>query len=840
PTHDENGRGGAMPDKARSATTYHTKSRISKGTGLAQNLIRFHKRPNGASPVSSQDKPRVHHSTIANLLREPAMNGPSQISVSRLRPGRRSAFKELDVDTIIPKSQLQARTNSLCSEEGRPYGPSSGPSDSSDTSDSDDSPTSISSEDAINDSRYSMFSTAFLPSRLLMLASTLLLTISLLYDTPLLAKPGPSIFGVKAGVIGKDVQRRALVDGRPVIPRADTNTDVCSRWSGQSALVNGTIYYFGGRATTQQGQADNQWNNDFFTVDVTKSWDISSPPVQGLPQPSGPPAVSLGALWNSYESLFLYGGQFSDTPPKTPTDFSLWEYNIKDSSWTEHRDPLTSSGNNSDPANQPVQRAAEGAGISVPQLGRGWYFAGHLDSFTTPGWSNQVYRTYLKSLLEYTFPGRTNDGVESLGGGKTAGQDGVWRNITQGGIQDTNAFANRADSALVYVPGYGAQGILVSMGGGTNVSFTQMNVIDVFDIANSTWYKQSTAGSYPTLRVNPCAVALAAPDGSSTNIYMYGGQNLIPYKNQTQFSDMWILTIPSFSWIEVDTTGQSVPLARVGHTCHVWDGQMVVVGGYNTDLAGGCDSGFYVFSASNLTWQNNFNSISGADDAKNAQNQQPVQVSDPVALSGSYGYQVPGAVQSVIGGKGYGGATITAPAKSATAGPLATGKPITYTVTDTNGAVVTETGTPTAAAKGKSGPNIGAIVAGVVAGCLAILAAYLGFCAWVYRRQLALYKNHVAMTQRAAAGAPGEKAAFLASSTEGSSMVKGRSDTDRSSDVRGTPGSRSGYESVPPLPVGPLGGNSTANSSSEDLIGEPTFFGVLLNPRRSLRVVNRD
>lgn len=366
-----------------------------------------------------------------------------------------------------------------------------------------------------------------------------------------------------------------------------------------------------------------------------------------------------------------------------------------------------------------------------------------------------------------------------------------------------------------------------------------MNIIDVYDIATSTWYKQATSGTYPTLRVNPCAVAASAPDGTSTNIYMYGGQNLIPYLNQTQFSDMWILTIPSFTWIQVDTTGQSVPPARVGHTCNIWDGQIVVIGGYNTELAGGCDTGFYVFSATNLTWQNSFNSLSGGN-KNNTQNLQTSQLKDLTALSGSYEYEVPNAVQSVIGGKPYGGATITAPAQSATAGPLATGKPVTYTVTGANGAIVTETGIPgSSASGGNSGPNIGAIVAGVVAGCFAILAGYLGFCAWVYRRQLALYKNHVAMTQRAAAGNPGEKSAFL-TSTEGSSLARGQSSTDQSS---GQPRS-SNNNAVPPLPPGlggpPVGGNSTANSSTEDLIGEPSFVGVLLNPRRSLRVVNRD
>ena len=369
-----------------------------------------------------------------------------------------------------------------------------------------------------------------------------------------------------------------------------------------------------------------------------------------------------------------------------------------------------------------------------------------------------------------------------------------------------------------------------------------MNVIDVYDIASSTWYKQSTTGKYPILRVNPCAVAASAADGSSTNIYMFGGQNLIPTGNQTQYDDMWILTIPSFTWISVDMSDQSVPAGRTGHTCNIWDGQMIVVGGYTGPPQNGlgCDSGFYIFNLSNNTWQNNFNSLTGAD----TQNQQSAQSKDPSGLSGSYGYEVPAAVQSVIGGKGTGDATITAPAQAATAGPLATGKPITYTVTGANGAVTTETGTGVAGSgsEGGGGPNVAAIVAGVVAGLFAILAGYLGFCAWVYRKQLKLYKNHVAMTQRAAVagGGPGEKAAFLTQSSSGPKYSTDQSSRHAASGTGSTPGA-SGYEAVPPLPGGPpIGGNSTANSSREGLAGEPSFVGVLLNPRRSLRVINRD
>lgn len=107
-------------------------------------------------------------------------------------------------------------------------------------------------------------------------------------------------------------------------------------------------------------------------------------------------------------------------------------------------------------------------------LGRGWYFGGHLDYLTTQGWDISVGRVYLKSLVEYTFPGYSNDAVTSLENGKTAGDDGVWRNITQGGLQDEAGFTERADGVLVYVPGFGDEGILLGLTGGTNATFVSL------------------------------------------------------------------------------------------------------------------------------------------------------------------------------------------------------------------------------------------------------------------------------------------------------------------------------------------------------------------------------
>ncbi len=407
-----------------------------------------------------------------------------------------------------------------------------------------------------------------------------------------------------------------------------------------------------------------------------------------------------------------------------------------------------------------------------------------------------------------------------------------------------------------------------------------MNVINVYDIATSTWYLQSTSGPTPKIRVNPCAVIAAAPDGSSYNIYMFGklkrpcnqhksalivrtvgGQNLQPYDNQTQFNDMWILTLPSFTWISVDQSKDSVPYGRSGATCNVWDAQMVMVGGYLGDQIS-CDSpGVYVFDLSTLQWMNQFTALSAGakGESSNPLNQQPNQKAsdgDAGGLEGSYGYQVPEAVISVIGGDKSGRATITKPIVSATAGPLKTGSPKTYTVTESNGHVVTETATPgsgsSSTSNGSKGPNVAAIVVGVICGLLAIVIMYLLFCLFIYRKQLALYKRHVEMSQRQARGEkppaiPGLWTTDSAKTStdrppkpfgaggEGSSQAgsQGLSQTGSGGQTSSTAVTGGGYQSLR---------RDSDQSSTDDLMAgrEPTFVGVMLHPRRSLRVTNRD
>lgn len=82
-------------------------------------------------------------------------------------------------------------------------------------------------------------------------------------------------------------------------------------------------------------------------------------------------------------------------------------------------------------------------------------------------------------MIEYTFPGYTNSGVNINTDDKRAGPDGVWRNITEGGLQDSAGFTERADGVLVYIPGFGKEGIVLGLAGGTNATFVGDPIISI-------------------------------------------------------------------------------------------------------------------------------------------------------------------------------------------------------------------------------------------------------------------------------------------------------------------------------------------------------------------------
>ena len=103
---------------------------------------------------------------------------------------------------------------------------------------------------------------------------------------------------------------------------------------------------------------------------------------------------------------------------------------------------------------------------------------------------------------------------------------------------------------------------------------------------------------------NPCSVAASAEDNSSHNIYIYGGQLGLGLAS----SDVFILTLPAFDWVQVYTGEDGGnPRRSNGHRCQkVHEKYMVAYRGLSgpcgNDSEYGKFQGISIYDMSSLVW----------------------------------------------------------------------------------------------------------------------------------------------------------------------------------------------------------------------------------------------
>jgi hypothetical protein len=255
-----------------------------------------------------------------------------------------------------------------------------------------------------------------------------------------------------------------------------------------------------------------------------------------------------------------------------------------------------------------------------------------------------------------------------------------------------------------------------------------METVSVYDIANKVWYDQPTSGQIPGQLAEGCTVVASAQDGSSHNIYWYGGFDGEDLSDNYS-DDVWILSVPSFMWMKF--APGNITHARAGHRCvKTYPDQMFVVGGQASLPASGqplcLDGGIIqVFNLSSGEWLESY---------------------DPKKWSN---YTVPNMIVDMIGGDGLGGATQAAPSptgfansslnavfkQSYNASKITTWYPYTATSSPTTRPTVSVSAVP------KSGtPSYLAPVLGVVLGLFFITLLILGCL--LYRRRKFLRLNN--------------------------------------------------------------------------------------------------
>ncbi|OBT66303.1 hypothetical protein VE03_04343 [Pseudogymnoascus sp. 23342-1-I1] len=405
----------------------------------------------------------------------------------------------------------------------------------------------------------------------------------------------------------------------------EANTTMCQWTLPRVGVIRDTLYIDGGQLYWQPTLKDgkpaeliqDEMNQGLiytlnFSTPFTTSTNFSSiltplPVVLGASNNIAPVYYDGALLANDAEFL-SYGGLLLGSallsPPGPQDSLGYEAYNLGPA------DRKFSPGFIQKTITSGVTRyVGFGSGVSVPSENRGFYFGG----MQAKG-RGEVYMVQGSATTDPTI--YSNDLIDL---DMSAQLEEVWSKHT---IPAT--VPGRASPEVVWVP-VGEKGVLVVVGGVVNPVFTNasytltdaqmaesqtkspafLSTVSIYDIATSSWFQQpTTSPPTSTAWTQGCTVVASAPDGSSHNIYYYGGFDGISL--QSPFNDeVWILSLPSFTWVKAATgrTGHG----RAGHRCvKPYPDQMIVLGGYpaNGGTALGCVGGGIVqlFNLSSLEW----------------------------------------------------------------------------------------------------------------------------------------------------------------------------------------------------------------------------------------------
>ncbi|KAF8440186.1 hypothetical protein BGX38DRAFT_1273137 [Terfezia claveryi] len=428
--------------------------------------------------------------------------------------------------------------------------------------------------------------------------------------------------------------------------------DVCSSNLGTVAKINNTLYAIGGYMILRDSSDPNSpgvtlANSHLYTIDLSgNSIDLEkdyTSIITAQRLPDGVPRTMWTNMFSDGKTqLHFFGGLQNPQPiylangtwdlrPRPEINDTMWTYQVQEKKWFN----VDSSGKRliSGLGQDVLGQAARAQNYNPPAGGgaRGWIHGGAVWTETykignTTVGNGTAFRE-LRDLFEGVDGSASSNGAYSLTKVNTTTATSVTapRPVVQGG--------------MVFLPSLGDEGALVLVGGSSLGAVTSMKQVNVYDISTKTWFTQATSavnGTFPEDRTEGCIVAGAARDGSSMNIYLYGGKVANADGSDPPFvslGEMWVLSMPTFQWVR---SGKDQTVTRVGHTCHVVNDRYLV--SYRGLGPTPCDKmgGVQVYDMNSMQWTTKL--VTGT------------------------GYEVPGMVYQVIGGSALGGATKVTPA----------------------------------------------------------------------------------------------------------------------------------------------------------------------------------
>ncbi|MCJ1268935.1 hypothetical protein MMC22_008823 [Lobaria immixta] len=311
------------------------------------------------------------------------------------------------------------------------------------------------------------------------------------------------------------------------------------KYSGVDDIMHVTIIvdnwlFIDGGDVAYRANSVSEWSYDrdnvTYGIDLSRDWTNSTLSLVKTTRPSDAVALTSESLWfdDKHKLIYCFGGLKSfanrDLNYLAAPSESIWGFEPNDEGnarWYQVMGPVSTT-----PFPPNVHRQARG--ISVSDGKRAYYLGGYFSKATSPS-AESGDPIPSPGLLIFDF--------------------------------NTLTITNSSD-------------VLPS---GRDIQDFAFNNITLYDKKNETWYFQTASGDIPQPRTDFCVVGVEGDEKVSFEIFMHGGVINNVFGSQASHSDqVYILSLPSFRWFRANYTSA---YSRSGHTCHVTNSQMIMIGG---------------------------------------------------------------------------------------------------------------------------------------------------------------------------------------------------------------------------------------------------------------------
>ena len=305
--------------------------------------------------------------------------------------------------------------------------------------------------------------------------------------------------------------------------------------------------------------------------------------IQSLSKPSNIPDLVNAGLWYQKSTNTIYGGfagrRSYITGTNQPNQYPLGVFSFKpDGDGLGTFDVVVKSqawGSNT----RPMQGAIAFGDDT------GYVLGGCASSDTSPETADYSSPVALDGLLTFDMGSQTLNNISATG---------------------YNGNGTVEYAKMEYVAPFGPQGLFVILGGDQppNVdgevgedSFIPFTTVSVYEPASNKWYQQSTTGNIPEPRKEFCTAGVASTN-ETYEIFLYAGWGGNLGSAATPYDEIFILTLPAFTWVKVDYPPKS---PRHALSCNAVGGsQIITIGGLDSASADAFSANVYqdVFNTS--------------------------------------------------------------------------------------------------------------------------------------------------------------------------------------------------------------------------------------------------